>query len=363
MKQKKVLITGTGGLVGSESAKFFHEKGYTVIGIDNDKRAYFFGPGASTQWQIEELAGRLNNYSHHSIDITDRFGVEAVFKEHAHEIELIVHCAAQPSHDWAAREPLTDFDINAGATVNLLECFRQYAPHAVFIFTSTNKVYGDTPNHLPLVEMDTRWEISPAHIFSEHGIDETMSIDQTLHSIFGVSKASADLMVQEYGKYFNLRTVVFRGGCLTGPAHSGAELHGFLAYLVKCAVYKKPYTVFGYKGKQVRDNIHSYDLIAAFWESFLNPPSPGSVFNMGGSRHANISMIEAINWLENRLGYNIDYSIDNAAARKGDHIWYISDVRKFQQQYPSWKYTYSIEDVLGEMVERLINSPEKNQLT
>lgn len=363
MKQKKVLITGTGGLVGSESAKFFHEKGYTVIGIDNDKRAYFFGPGASTQWQIEELAGRLKKYSHYSIDITDRSAVEAIFKEHAHEIELIVHCAAQPSHDWAAKEPLTDFDINAGATVNLLECFRKYSPHAVFIFTSTNKVYGDTPNHLPLVETDTRWEVSPEHIYSEHGIDETMSIDHTLHSIFGVSKASADLMVQEYGKYFNLRTVVFRGGCLTGPAHSGAELHGFLAYLVKCAVQKKPYTVFGYKGKQVRDNIHSYDLIAAFWESFLNPPLPGSVFNMGGSRHANISMIEAINWLENRLGYKIGYTIDNAAARKGDHIWYISDVRKFQQQYPGWKYTYSIEDVLGEMVERLINSPEKNQLT
>jgi len=347
---KTAIITGSGGLVGSEACKFFHSKGFNIIGIDNDKRAYFFGAAASTKWQVSQLQSTLSRYEHHNIDITNFAALDLLFSLHASSIEVIVHCAAQPSHDWAAKEPLTDFEVNATATLKLLECTRKYAPQAVFIFTSTNKVYGDNPNFLPLVELETRWEISPHHPFAAHGIDERMSIENCTHSIFGVSKTAADLMVQEYGRYFGIKTIAFRGGCLTGPSHSGAELHGFLAYLVKCAVEKKPYTVFGYKGKQVRDNIHSADLVAAFWEVFQNPPVSGTVYNMGGSRHSNISMLEAINWLENKLGWKVDYTIDENRARKGDHIWYISDVRKFKNDYPNWKYQYSIEDILNEMV-------------
>jgi CDP-paratose 2-epimerase len=348
---KTILITGSGGLVGSEAARFFHERGFHIIGIDNDKRSYFFGPTASTKWNVERLQRELRNYTHHSIDISDKEGVEQIIKAHAKEIEAVLHCAAQPSHDWAAKEPLTDFDVNAVATLKLLECARQFAPHAIFIFTSTNKVYGDTPNHLPIIEHPTRWELDPSHPFAEKGIDESMSIDQNLHSLFGVGKTAADLMVQEYGRYFGLTTVVFRGGCLTGPAHSGAELHGFLAYLVQCAVQNKSYTVFGYKGKQVRDNIHSADLSAAFWEVFQRPPMSGSVYNMGGSRHSNISMIEAIAFLEDKLGRSVAYSIDESKTRKGDHIWYISDVSRFRKDYPNWSYRYGIHDILSEMTE------------
>lgn len=346
---KTAIITGSGGLVGSEACKFFHSKGFNIIGIDNDKRAYFFGATASTKWQVAQLQSSLSKYEHHDIDITNLVALDFLFSTHASSIEVIVHCAAQPSHDWASKEPLTDFEINATATLKLLECTRKHAPQAVFIFTSTNKVYGDNPNYLPLVELKSRWEISPDHSFGANGIDESMSLENCTHSIFGVSKTAADLMVQEYGRYFGIRTIAFRGGCLTGPSHRGAELHGFLAYLVKCAVEQKPYTVFGYKGKQVRDNIHSADLIGAFWEVFQNPPTPGTVYNMGGSRHSNISMLEAINWLENKLGWGIDYQIDGKRARKGDHVWYISDVRKFKNDYPNWKYQYSIEDILNEM--------------
>ena len=347
---KTAIITGSGGLVGSEACKFFHSKGFNIIGIDNDKRAYFFGEAASTKWQVAELQSTLSHYQHHDIDITNQAALDIVFATHATSIELIVHCAAQPSHDWAAKETVTDFEVNATATLKLLECTRKHAPHAVFIFTSTNKVYGDNPNFLPLIENRSRWELSYDHEYSTYGIDEKMSIENCTHSIFGVSKTAADLMVQEYGRYFGIRTVAFRGGCLTGPSHSGAELHGFLAYLVKCAVEKKPYTIFGYKGKQVRDNIHSADLIGAFWEVFQNPPTPGTVYNMGGSRHSNISMLEAIHWLEDKLGWGIDYKIDENRARKGDHIWYISDVRKFKNDYPNWKYQYTIGDILDEMV-------------
>lgn len=348
---KTVIITGSGGLVGSEACKFFHAKGFNIIGIDNDKRSYFFGPAASTKWQVAHLQATLPRYVHHDIDITNQEALSQLFASNASFIELIVHCAAQPSHDWAAKEPLTDFEVNATATLKLLECTRKYSPQAVFIFTSTNKVYGDNPNFLPLVEKESRWELSPEHPYAIHGVDEKMSIENCTHSIFGVSKTAADLMVQEYGRYFGIRTVAFRGGCLTGPSHSGAELHGFLAYLVKCAVEKKPYMVFGYKGKQVRDNIHSADLISAFWEVFKNPPIPGTVYNMGGSRHSNISMLEAIYWLENKLDWGIDYQIDETRARKGDHIWYISDVRKFKNDYPNWKYQYSIGDILTEMTD------------
>jgi CDP-paratose 2-epimerase len=350
MNKDTIIVTGSAGLIGGEAARFFHQQGFNIIGIDNDKRAYFFGDAASTRWQQVELEKALPNYAHANIDITNADALESIFKTNSSSIKAIIHCAAQPSHDWAAKEPLTDFDINARATLLLLECTRKYAANAVFIFTSTNKVYGDQPNQLPIIEKETRWELDPSHKYALNGIDEQMSIDQSTHSIFGVSKAAADLMVQEYGKYFGIKTVAFRGGCLTGPSHSGAELHGFLAYLVNCAVNKKKYTVFGYKGKQVRDNIHSADLIAAFWEVYQKPPTPGSVYNMGGSRHSNISMLEAINWLENKLGYSVDYTIDETKARKGDHIWYISDVSKFQNDYPNWKYKYSIEAILEEMV-------------
>ncbi len=355
MKSKElVLVTGAGGLIGSEAAVFFHAQGYGVVGIDNDKRAYFFGPTASTAWKATELQKTLPNYLHFNTDITDKAALQTIFATYGERIRLIVHCAAQPSHDWAAREPYTDFSINATGTLYLLELTRQFCSKAVFIFTSTNKVYGDLPNSLPLVEKERRFEVDPSHPFAAEGINETMSIDQCTHSLFGVSKTAADLMVQEYGRYFGLRTVIFRGGCLTGPAHSGAELHGFLAYLVQSAVQRRPYTVFGYKGKQVRDNIHSADLVMAFAAVLESPPPPGSVYNMGGSRHANISMLEAIDWLQERLGYAINFTIDEDKARKGDHIWYISDVRKFQSDYPSWNYSYTIGDMLGEMVETAI---------
>ncbi len=350
LTKKTVIVTGSGGLVGGEACRFYHQKGYRVIGIDNDKRSYFFGESASTKWQVEQLGKMLKDYEHYDVDISNLDLIERIFKQNASAIEIIIHCAAQPSHDWAAREPLTDFEVNASATLKLLECTRKHVPQAIFIFTSTNKVYGDNPNLLPLVELPTRWEIANSHPFYFHGIDESMSIENCTHSIFGVSKTAADLMVQEYGRYFGLNTVVFRGGCLTGPSHSGAELHGFLAYLVKCATSNKHYTVFGYKGKQVRDNIHIADLISAFWEVSQSPPAKGSVYNMGGSRHSNISMIEAITWLENRLGKRMDYTIDELNHRKGDHIWYISDINKFKTDFPNWTYRYSIEDILDEMV-------------
>jgi len=323
---KRILITGSGGLIGSESVRFFAKKGFEVHGIDNDMRAYFFGQDASTKWSVSELKKSLPKYHHYKIDIRDNAAIEKVFKKN--KFDLIIHAAAQPSHDWAAKEPFTDFSVNANGTLVMLENFRKYCPKASFIYTSTNKVYGDTPNLLPLVELETRFEIDKKHQFYR-GIDESMSIDQTKHSIFGVSKLAADVMVQEYGRYFNLKTAIFRGGCLTGPNHSGAELHGFLAYLAKCIATGKQYNIFGYKGKQVRDNIHSYDLVNAFWH-FYKKPRIAEVYNMGGGRHSNISMMEAIEKIEKLTGKkaNIKYSKTN---RIGDHIWYISDVAKFQE--------------------------------
>lgn len=344
-----VIITGSGGLIGSEAAKFYHEQGYDVVGIDNDMRSYFFGETASVNWNIEKLKENYPNYRHHNIDIRDFEAISKIFSAIKGNISCIIHSAAQPSHDWAAKEPLTDFSINATGTANLLEATRLYCPEAVFIFTSTNKVYGDTPNFLPLVELEERYEVNRDHKYYEHGIDESMSIDNSKHSIFGASKVAADVMAQEYGKYFGIKTGTFRGGCLTGPAHSGAELHGFLAYLVICAVQGKHYNVFGYKGKQVRDNIHSKDLISAFWH-FTQNPRPGEVYNMGGSRHSNVSMLEAIRLIEEIAGYKLDYTILDD-ARIGDHQWYISDVRKFQRHYPEWKYEYSTESILSEIIE------------
>jgi CDP-paratose 2-epimerase len=344
---KKVLITGSGGLIGSESVRFFAEKGFEIHGVDNDMRAYFFGKEASTKWSVEELKKNIPSYKHYDADIRDKNAIEKIFKKNKYD--LILHTAAQPSHDWAAREPYTDFEVNAHGTLVMLENFRKYCPKAVFIYTSTNKVYGDTPNILPLVELETRYEIDVRHPFYK-GIDESMSIDHSKHSIFGASKAAADIMVQEYGRYFNLKTAVFRGGCLTGPNHSGAELHGFLAYLGKCIATGKQYSIFGYKAKQVRDNIHSFDLVNAFWH-FYKKPRVAEVYNMGGGRHSNISMKEAIEKFEHITGKkaNIKYSKQN---RIGDHIWYISDVSKFQRHYPKWYFKYGIDDIMHEICEK-----------
>jgi CDP-paratose 2-epimerase len=342
-----VLITGSAGLIGSEAAEFFLALGFDVIGIDNDMRAHFFGPDASTRWRRDTLVDRFpGRYAHYDIDIRDWVGLGKLFSQRAREIRLIIHAAAQPSHDWAANEPISDFGINAVGTLNLLEMLRHYCPEAVFIFTSTNKVYGDKPNSLPLEELDDRWEIAADHSFSQ-GIDETMSIDQSMHSVFGASKVAADVLVQEYGRYFGLATACFRGGCLTGPGHSAAKLHGFLAFLMKCTITGKPYTILGYKGKQVRDNIHSYDLVNAFYH-FYRSPRCGAVYNIGGSRHSECSMIEAIRLCEQIAGRKLN-RIYNDRNRAGDHIWYVSDVRKFRSHYPDWEYTRDLAGILTEI--------------
>lgn len=341
------VITGAAGLIGSEAARHFAGEGMDVVGIDNDMRRRFFGAEASTAWQRRQLEVDLGErYRHLNLDIRDTESIDSLFRSLGTEIALVVHAAAQPSHDWAARDPQTDFTVNANGTLNMLEATRQFAKDAVFIFTSTNKVYGDTPNRLPLVEQEFRWEIDPAHEFSG-GITEVMSIDQTMHSLFGVSKVAADVMVQEYGRYFGMKTACFRGGCLTGPNHSGTQLHGFLAYLVKCAMTGTPYTVFGYQGKQVRDNIHSADLIGAF-DHFLRSPRRGEVYNIGGSRFSNCSMMEAIQICEEitEQPMNYDYTETN---RAGDHIWWISDVSKFQSHYPDWKLQYDVPRICREI--------------
>jgi len=344
MNHNSVLITGSAGLIGSEAVKFFAKKGFEIYGIDNDMRAYFFGKEASTRWNLNNLRDTVKNYHHYASDIRDEKKIEAIFKEH--RFDLIIHTAAQPSHDWAAKEPLTDFTVNALGTLILLENFRKHCPEAVFIFTSTNKVYGDRPNALPLVELKTRWELPENHRYYK-GIDETMSIDDSKHSIFGASKVAADVMVQEYGKYFGLRTVAFRGGCLTGPAHSGTRLHGFLAYLARCIYRGEKYTIYGYKGKQVRDNIHSYDLVNAFY-SFYQKPRKGEAYNIGGSRYSNISILEAIPKIEALLGKRAKYEYKDT-NRIGDHIWYISDVSKFKKHYPKWSFTYDSDAILEEI--------------
>jgi CDP-paratose 2-epimerase len=347
------LITGSSGLIGGESVEFFSKKFDKVIGIDNNLRSYFFGEGGSTEWNRNRIQESNPNFESRAIDIRNIEELSKVFVEYGKDIKLIVHTAAQPSHDWAAKEPLTDFGVNAVGTLNMLELTRLHCPEAVFIFTSTNKVYGDTPNFLPLIELENRWEIDEAHPYFAYGIDEAMSIDQSKHSVFGASKVAADVMVQEYGKYFGMKTAVFRGGCLTGPNHSGAQLHGFLAYLMKCAITGDHYTIFGYKGKQVRDNIHSYDLVNMFWHFYQNP-RPGEVYNAGGGRHSNCSMKEAIVLCEKVSGNKMNYSYadDN---RVGDHIWYISDVNKFKAHYPTWNWTYNLEETLVEMHQSMLN--------
>jgi CDP-paratose 2-epimerase len=342
------LITGSGGLIGSEAVKYFHELGFTVVGIDNDMRKIFFGEEASTRWNIETLKKDCRRYIHYDEDIRDQESMGRIYQKYSKEIELIIHTAAQPSHDWAAKDPHTDFTVNANGTLNLLENTRKYTPDGVFLFTSTNKVYGDRPNSLPLVELETRWEIDENHDYI-NGIPETMSIDNCKHSLFGASKVAADIAVQEYGRYFGMKTGIFRAGCLTGPNHAGAMLHGFLAYLMKCVITGQAYTVLGYKGKQVRDNIHSYDLVKAFHD-FYDAPRVAEVYNIGGGRYSNCSMVEAIDLSEKIAGkkLNWDYSEQN---RIGDHIWWISDIRKFMNHYPDWKIKYDIRDILQEIYE------------
>lgn len=343
-----VIITGSCGLIGSEAVSFFCEKGFDVVGIDNNMRKVFFGEDGSILWNKNRLEKKFRNYRHYSIDIRNELKISQLFKKLAKDIVLIIHAAAQPSHDWAAHDPKMDFEVNATGTLILLEAFRKYSPKAVFIFTSTNKVYGDRPNYLPLAELEKRYELPQDHRYHK-GIDETMSIDDCLHSIFGASKVAADILTQEYGRYFCLRTGVFRGGCLTGPTHSGAELHGFLSYLVKCLVTKRTYKIYGYKGKQVRDNIHSYDLVNAFYHYFKEPRS-GEVYNIGGSRFANVSILEAIEICERIAGRELDCEYVEA-NRKGDHLWWISDVSKFKSHYPDWNYKYNIEDTIKEIYE------------
>lgn len=345
------IVTGSAGLVGAECVRFFADQGFDVIGIDNNMRGRFFGHAAGTDLSRQQLEGIVPNYRHLDIDVRDTQSVEQVFSQYGKSIEVVIHTAAQPSHDWAAKEPKTDFTVNANGTLTLLEATRCYAPDASFVFTSTNKVYGDQPNRLPFVELDSRWEVANDHRFAEHGIDETLSIDQSMHSLFGVSKSAADLLVQEYGRYFGMNTVCFRGGCITGPGHAGTMLHGFLSYLVKCVLNGNHYTVLGYHGKQVRDNIHAYDLVNMFWH-YVQNPSPGSVFNAGGGRHSHCSVVEAIRITEQLSGCQLQWSV-SPDARVGDHIWYISDTRKFQNQYPNWHYTYDLERIILEIIDSI----------
>ena len=373
MKQKTAIVTGSSGLIGSQTVKYLIEKGYYVVGIDNDMRSYFFGPEASTKESEEKMIldyGR-ETFNPLQVDIRDYETLDVVFKglvqEHEQgliDFDMIVHTAAQPSHDWAAKEPLTDFSVNAIGTMNLLELTRLYFPKATFVFTSTNKVYGDTPNRLNLIEQETRYEayaeVNGGELW-EIEINERMSIDHTKHSIFGASKVAADVMVQEYGRYFGMNTVVFRGGCLTGPNHAGAELHGFLSYLMKCIVNDKPYTIFGYKGKQVRDNIHSWDLVNMFWHYHQNP-RPGAVYNAGGGRENSTSILEAINKANDILikkGVRTSpwdkYTISDQ-ARIGDHQWYISDLSKFQEDYPQWPgITISLDETILQILDEEIS--------
>lgn len=344
------LVTGSAGLIGSESVRFFCDRGFTVVGIDNDMRRVFFGKDASTAWTrgrlMEEYADR---YIHHDVDIRDQDATGRIFRHYGSAIELIIHTAAQPSHDWAARNPSVDFTVNAGGTLVMLENMRAHCPAAVFIFCSTNKVYGDNPNRLPLAEDELRWEIDPDHPFHD-GIDETMSVDFCKHSLFGASKLAADVMVQEYGRYFGFKTAVFRGGCLTGPQHAGAELHGFLAYLARCTVTRTPYTIYGYKGKQVRDNMHSFDLVNAFFH-FYRAPRAGEVYNIGGGRFSNCSVLEAIGLCEEIAGTPLRWSYQEL-NRDGDHIWWISDNRKFESHYPGWNLTFTVRRILDEILTR-----------
>ena len=343
---KYALITGCDGLIGSEAVKFFSNKNYKIIGIDNNSRKKFFGEEASVLGNRKQLKNEIKNFTHFHQDITNQNAMEHIFKKYGNTIDLVIHAAAQPSHDWASTNPRLDYSINSLGTLNLLECLRKFSPEATFIFTSTNKVYGDNPNNIELVEKKYRYDVKKGSLY-QNGISENMSIDNTTHSIFGASKTSADILVQEYGRYFGLNTVCFRGGCLTGPNHTGTTLHGFLSYLMKCIISENEYTIFGYKGKQVRDNIHSLDLIKAFNEFHKNPRK-GEVYNIGGGIEANCSMLEAIDIGEKITGKKLNYNYSDQ-NRLGDHIWYVSDLDKFKSHYPKWKINYTIEKIMEEM--------------
>ncbi|HTZ64674.1 MAG TPA: NAD-dependent epimerase/dehydratase family protein [Solirubrobacteraceae bacterium] len=343
------VVTGSGGLIGSESVRYFAAQGLEVIGLENDMRARFFGAEASTTPTSERLVQEVEGFRSEQLDIRDAEGVKAMFARNAREIELVVHTAAQPSHDWAATDPQTDFAVNANGTLNLLEATRQHAPDATFVFTSTNKVYGDRPNSLPLQELETRLELPEDHHWYQ-GIDTDMSIDLSTHSLFGVSKAAADLLVQEYGRYFGMPTVCFRAGCLTGPQHAGAQLHGFLAYLMRCTVTGQPYTIFGYGGKQVRDNIHARDVVQAFAAFHANPRA-AAVYNLGGGRECNVSVLEAIELCQRIAERHLNYSFGDE-PRLGDHRWWISDLRAFEADYAGWGLTFGIEEMLRDIYER-----------
>jgi CDP-paratose 2-epimerase len=340
----KVLVTGSAGLIGSEAVAFFDGMGFRVDGIDNNGRADFFGPQGDTTWNRQRLEATSRDYTHHDIDIRDAEAVDAVFAARAYD--LVIHAAAQPSHDLAASRPLDDFTTNANGTLHLLEACRRHTPDAVFVFVSTNKVYGDNPNHLDLVELETRWDYGDPR-WAE-GVDETMSVEGCLHSLFGVSKLSADVLCQEYGRYFDMRTGIFRGGCLTGPHHSGVELHGFLSYLVTTALREGPYTIFGYKGKQVRDQIHSHDVISAFWE-FAQAPRPGEVYNLGGGKPNAASLLECVEMVADRTGKRPALTYDDT-NRVGDHICYYTDMAKFRSHFPGWEMRYSLDAIVDEMV-------------
>ena len=342
-----VIITGSCGLVGSESALYFAEKGFDVVGLDNNARKFFFGKDGDISWLRTRLK-KIKNYTHYNTDIRNLSSLKKIFTRYKKKISLIIHCAAQPSHDWAKNKAFVDFEINAKGTLNLLELTKMYCPNSPFIFMSTNKVYGDNPNKLPLVEKKTRWEIKKNHKFHK-GIDESMSIDGCTHSFFGASKSYADLIVQEYGRNIGLKTACFRAGCITGPNHSGAKLHGFLSYLVKVSLRHKKYTLIGYKGKQVRDNIHSFDLVNCFWE-FYKKPRQGEIYNTGGGRFSNCSILEAISIVEDLSNIQIKRHIFNK-NRVGDHIWYISSMRKFKRHFPNWNQKYSTKKIIKELID------------
>ena len=344
------LITGSNGLVGSESVNFFSKKGFDIIGIDNNLREFFFGKDGSTSWVKKKIKKEIKQYSHYNVDIRSYQSLEKIFKKYKKHISIIIHCAAQPSHDYGKNFPILDFNVNATGTLNLLELTKIYCPNVPFIFMSTNKVYGDNPNKLKIIEKKDRYELKYNDRYHK-GIDETFSIDNCTHSFFGVSKTYADLIVQEYGKNIGLKTVSFRGGCITGPNHSGARLHGFLSYLVKLTTSKKKYSIIGYKGKQVRDNLHSSDLVNCFWE-FYKKPKKGEVYNIGGGRFSSCSILEALNEVEalGKIDIKKKFIKEN---RVGDHIWYITNNDKFKKHYPNWKQKYNTKKIISELMENL----------
>ncbi|MDA7831912.1 NAD-dependent epimerase/dehydratase family protein [Candidatus Pelagibacter sp.] len=342
------LITGSAGLVGSEAVKFFCDKGFDVVGIDNNLRKFFFGKDGSTSWVKKKLKRDYKNFYNYNTDIRNFNSLEKIFRKYSKKISIIIHCAAQPSHDYGKNYPTIDFNINATGTLNLLELTKKFCPESCFIFMSTNKVYGDNPNNLELYETKSRFELEKKNKYYK-GINEGFSIDNCIHSFFGVSKTYADLIVQEYGRNVGLKTVSFRGGCITGPNHSGAKLHGFLSYLIKSCILEKKYTLIGYNGKQVRDNLHSNDLINCFWE-YYKKPSRGEIYNIGGGRYSNCSILEALNLVEQKCNIKIKKKIIKS-PRMGDHIWYISDTAKFRSHYPEWKQKYNTEKIIEELID------------